>query len=125
MHSHPAESVPSSWQVDRPQRGELPSGIAVRFRGASFKWDRHDGAACCLRDITASIESGSRVAVVGPVGCGKSAFLASICGGLDLVQGDVRTRQGSSALVQQSPWIQNQTIRANILFGEAHVCHIL
>eukprot|EP00741_Cyanophora_paradoxa_P013906 tig00020723_g13424.t1 len=73
----------------------------------------------------AFVARGSLVAVVGPVGSGKSALLAALLGELD----PEAPRPGSPpplarcgglsvAYVSQEPWIQNATLRANVLFGE-------
>lgn len=68
-----------------------------------------------LKDITLDIPRGSLVAVVGPVGSGKSSLLQAMVGNMMKSQGEV-IRGGSISYASQTPWIQNATIRNNILF---------
>jgi len=54
--------------------------------------------------------------VVGLVGAGKSSFLSAILGEMTQLKGEVR-RCGSTAYVAQQAWIQNMSVKENILFG--------
>ena len=42
-----------------------------------------------IRDLTLSFERGQKVAVIGPVGSGKTSFLMSILGEMPVSQGRV------------------------------------
>ncbi|EEC08021.1 sulfonylurea receptor, putative, partial [Ixodes scapularis] len=90
-----------------------PKGDAVSLRQASFTWAREEPEV--LRDLTFSVKKGSLVAVVGPVGCGKSALLNAILGSLEKVSGSVDVH-GRLAYVAQQSWIQNATLKENIIF---------
>jgi ABC-type transport system involved in cytochrome bd biosynthesis fused ATPase/permease subunit len=57
------------------------------------------------------------VAVVGQVGSGKSSFLSAILGEMNKLTGRINV-SGSLSYTPQQPWIQNATIRDNILFGK-------
>ncbi|KAG0238087.1 hypothetical protein BGW42_007641 [Actinomortierella wolfii] len=70
-----------------------------------------------LRDINLQIPRGSLVAVVGPVGAGKSSLLQAMVGIMTQSAGTL-TRGSSISYAPQTPWIQNATIRDNILFGQ-------
>ncbi|TYJ53516.1 hypothetical protein B9479_005847 [Cryptococcus floricola] len=70
-----------------------------------------------LADITLDIPKGSLTAIVGPIGSGKSSLLQGLMGEMRRTTGSV-TFSGSTALCAQSPWIQNATVRENILFGQ-------
>jgi ATP-binding cassette, subfamily C (CFTR/MRP), member 1 len=79
-----------------------------------------------LQDITCDIEAGSLVAVVGPVGSGKSSFLSAILGEMEAINGSKvyipKTKSeeemhGFASYCTQSPWVINDTLRGNILFG--------
>jgi ATP-binding cassette subfamily C (CFTR/MRP) protein 1 len=87
---------------------------------------RGAAAAATLRDITCHIPAGSLVAVVGPVGCGKSSFLSAILGEMEAIHGskiylphdqDDKDDQQFIAYCSQTPWVVNDTLRGNILFG--------
>ncbi|KAI9222632.1 ABC transporter type 1, transmembrane domain-containing protein, partial [Blastocladiella britannica] len=63
-----------------------------------------------------AILQGSLLAVVGPVGAGKSALLAAILGEINKSSGTVTVR-GQVAFVTQQAWILNTSLRENIAFG--------
>ncbi|KAF9316334.1 hypothetical protein BGZ91_005586, partial [Linnemannia elongata] len=68
-----------------------------------------------LRDINLHVPRGSLVAVVGPVGSGKSSLLQAMVGNMMKSQGEV-IRGATISYASQMPWIQNATIMDNILF---------
>ncbi|KAG0269794.1 hypothetical protein BGZ96_006436, partial [Linnemannia gamsii] len=68
-----------------------------------------------LRDINLHIPRGSLVAIVGPVGSGKSSLLQAMVGNMTKARGEV-TRGATMSYASQTPWIQNATIMDNILF---------
>ncbi|KAJ7390655.1 Multidrug resistance-associated protein 1 [Desmophyllum pertusum] len=74
------------------------SGLAIHVKNGLFTWDKDELPV--LEDINMDIPIGSLVAVVGPVGSGKSSFF------------------GSVAYVPQQAWMQNATLRDNITFGK-------
>nr|XP_040564251.1 ATP-binding cassette sub-family C member 10-like [Lepeophtheirus salmonis] len=76
-----------------------------------------------LRNIDVSIKRQEFVGVLGPVGSGKTTFLNAILGELEKQSGKISVRDPLSgiAYVQQVPWIQNKSIRDNILFGEMYI----
>ncbi|XP_015722690.1 canalicular multispecific organic anion transporter 1 isoform X2 [Coturnix japonica] len=89
-------------------------GSAVRFSEATFTWEQ-DGNPV-IRDVTLDIKPGSLVAVVGAVGSGKSSLISAMLGEMENIKGHINI-QGSLAYVPQQAWIQNATLRDNILFG--------
>ncbi|TMW69125.1 hypothetical protein Poli38472_001281 [Pythium oligandrum] len=70
-----------------------------------------------LRGVDLEIRKGDFVVVHGPVGAGKSSLLAAMLGELPCTNGKVFVRTHKVAYYSQQPWIQNLTIRDNILFG--------
>jgi len=70
-----------------------------------------------LRQLNFECSEGEFIVVVGRVGAGKSTFLRSILGEVGKVKGTVRLR-GKVAYFDQKPFIMNDTIRGNILFGK-------
>uniref|UniRef100_A0A8C9ZXN7 ATP-binding cassette, sub-family C (CFTR/MRP), member 3 n=1 Tax=Sander lucioperca TaxID=283035 RepID=A0A8C9ZXN7_SANLU len=69
--------------------------------------------------INMMVPNGSLLAVVGHVGCGKSSLLSALLGEVEKLEGEVSIR-GSVAYVPQQAWIQNATLRDNILFGKPY-----
>ena len=55
--------------------------------------------------------------VVGRVGSGKTSLLASLLGEMNKFKGKVNVN-GSIAYVPQQAWIQNETVKNNILLGK-------
>ncbi|RXM37152.1 Multidrug resistance-associated protein 1 [Acipenser ruthenus] len=92
-----------------------PAGSSVLVENGTFSWSR-DGAPC-LKRISVSVARGSLVAVVGHVGSGKSSLLSALLGEMEKKNGRV-SLQGSVAYVPQQAWIQNATLRDNIVFGQ-------
>jgi ATP-binding cassette subfamily C (CFTR/MRP) protein 1 len=69
-----------------------------------------------LQNISLKVGAHELVAVIGSVGSGKSSLLSGILGDLNIVSGLCEVT-GSIAYCSQTPWIQNMTLRDNILFG--------
>ncbi|XP_062352442.1 ATP-binding cassette sub-family C member 2 isoform X3 [Cinclus cinclus] len=90
------------------------AGSAVHFSEATFAWEQDGNAA--IRDVTLDITPGSLVAVVGPVGSGKSSLVSAMLGEMENIKGHINI-QGSLAYVPQQAWIQNATLKDNIIFG--------
>ncbi|XP_027764504.1 canalicular multispecific organic anion transporter 1 [Empidonax traillii] len=89
-------------------------GSAVRFSEATFSWEQDSSPA--IRDVTLDVAPGSLVAVVGAVGSGKSSLVSAMLGEMENIKGHINI-QGSLAYVPQQAWIQNATLKDNILFG--------
>ncbi|KAG2369149.1 ABC protein [Suillus spraguei] len=69
-----------------------------------------------VKNVTMTIRRGQLVAVVGPVGSGKSSLLQGLIGEMRKVSGHVSFR-GRVGYCPQIAWIQNATLRDNITFG--------
>ncbi|KAM9584296.1 multidrug resistance-associated protein 1 [Trichechus inunguis] len=106
------ELEPSSIERQPVKDGGGSNSITVR--NATFTWARSDPPT--LSGITFSVPEGALVAVVGQVGCGKSSLLSALLAEMDKVEGHVAIK-GSVAYVPQQAWIQNDSLRGNILFG--------
>ncbi|CAJ0955579.1 unnamed protein product, partial [Mesorhabditis belari] len=105
-------------ELDSAEVPEASNGMAVEIRSASFSWGDQK-APPTLQDISLSIKQGEFVAIVGAVGTGKSSFLSAILGELTTLSGSV-SRTGSTAYCLQQSWLQNATVRENILFGKPY-----
>lgn len=91
------------------------------FSNATFscqKADGQDNTSCQLKDLDVTFSKGELNLIVGPVGSGKSLMLLALLGELHLCQGRFHLpRQNGVSYAAQNPWLQNATIRDNILFG--------
>ncbi|KAI1462199.1 ATP-binding cassette transporter protein YOR1-like protein [Annulohypoxylon moriforme] len=70
-----------------------------------------------LQDLNIEIGRNELVAVIGTVGCGKSSLLAALAGDMRKTSGEV-VLGASRAFCPQYAWIQNASVRNNILFGK-------
>ncbi|XP_025062211.1 multidrug resistance-associated protein 1 isoform X6 [Alligator sinensis] len=96
-------------------RGSLKDADgSIIVKNASFSWSRNDPPS--LNSIDFTVPEGSLIAVVGQVGCGKSSLLSALLGEMEKIEGYVAVK-GSIAYVPQQAWIQNATLKGNIIFG--------
>uniref|UniRef100_A0A4W6BU78 Multidrug resistance-associated protein 4 n=1 Tax=Lates calcarifer TaxID=8187 RepID=A0A4W6BU78_LATCA len=70
-----------------------------------------------LQNISLTLNSNQLLAVIGPVGAGKSSLLSSILGELPTEKGVLKVK-GQLTYAAQQPWVFPGTIRSNILFGK-------
>lgn len=70
-----------------------------------------------MKNINIRIEKNTLTAVVGTVGSGKSSLISAFLGEMEKTSGRVNTL-GTIAYVAQQAWIQNATLKDNILFGK-------
>ncbi|XP_006926069.1 canalicular multispecific organic anion transporter 1 [Pteropus alecto] len=86
----------------------------VQFSEASFTWDQNSEAT--IQDVNLDVRPGQLVAVVGTVGSGKSSLMSALLGEMENIHGHIAIK-GTVAYVPQQSWIQNGTVKDNILFG--------
>ncbi|XP_073944725.1 probable multidrug resistance-associated protein lethal(2)03659 isoform X2 [Choristoneura fumiferana] len=93
---------------------EDPRG--VRLKHATAKWiaAHHENT---LTDLSLTIKAGKLIAVIGPVGAGKSSLLHVLLRELPLVAGSVHVG-GTVSYASQEPWLFAGSVRQNILFGQ-------
>uniref|UniRef100_A0A8C1UKG9 Multidrug resistance-associated protein 1 n=1 Tax=Cyprinus carpio TaxID=7962 RepID=A0A8C1UKG9_CYPCA len=99
--------------VERPAISSCESN-SIRIVEGAFSWSKDDSPT--LKRINVCIPEGALVAVVGHVGSGKSSLLSALLGEMQKQEGYVSIK-GSVAYVPQQAWIQNATLKDNILFG--------
>ncbi|RGP78232.1 hypothetical protein FLONG3_3648 [Fusarium longipes] len=87
----------------------------IEFVKASFSRPATDHLV--LQDLTLKFSTGLNV-VRGKVGSGKSSLLLAILNELEHRSGLFSRADEPIAYAQQLPWLQNKTIRDNILFHE-------
>eukprot|EP00931_Biecheleriopsis_adriatica_P020416 TRINITY_DN13651_c0_g1_i2.p1 TRINITY_DN13651_c0_g1~~TRINITY_DN13651_c0_g1_i2.p1 ORF type:complete len:1291 (+),score=188.31 TRINITY_DN13651_c0_g1_i2:115-3987(+) len=107
------ERGPEQSDGDKGSSAET-SDAPVSIEDAAFAWEPTAEFQLQLR--TLEWKAGSKVAVLGRVGSGKSSLLSALFGEMMRLRGSCLLR-GRVAYLGQTPWIQNASVRDNILFG--------
>ncbi|XP_022432637.1 multidrug resistance-associated protein 4 isoform X2 [Delphinapterus leucas] len=99
---------------------QLPSDgkMIVDVQDFTASWDKASETPT-LQGLSFTVRPGELLAVVGPVGAGKSSLLSAVLGELPPSQGLVSVH-GRIAYVSQQPWVFSGTLRSNILFGKKY-----
>ncbi|CAI5755611.1 unnamed protein product [Candida verbasci] len=92
-------------QLEREQREKQMKELGVSEKGNFVG----------LNNIDLTIKKGEFVVITGLVGTGKSSLLNAISGFMKCESGEIDIN--GSLLLCGAPWIQNNTIRENIIFG--------
>ncbi|KAI4109988.1 MAG: hypothetical protein L6R37_000338 [Teloschistes peruensis] len=126
--------------LDSPERiDDTIDAHTIAFHNATITWpsDAHKCEAFQLQDLDLEFPRHSLSIVAGPTGAGKSLLLQAIIGEAEILHGTVHrpkrvlddSAEGMElfaggwilpkhmALVAQVAWIENETLRKNILFG--------
>ncbi|VDB87410.1 unnamed protein product [Peniophora sp. CBMAI 1063] len=114
------------------QENYLPYDVqrvnAIGFHNARFTWSVDDGTSTLRRRFALSLSGdvlfkpGCINLIVGPTGSGKTSILMGLLGEMHFdpleTGGWFNLPRGQGvAYAAQEPWIQNETIKDNILFG--------
>lgn len=91
---------------DRPKH-------VITLNNQSYAWAKDKPAV--LKDIELRVARGEFAAIVGPVGSGKTMLLESILGETIMTSGTRDDRTVSMAYCAHQPWLENGTIRSNII----------
>jgi putative ABC transport system ATP-binding protein len=115
-------------EVRDPEHGaDLPGG-ALEIR-LDHVWFAYHGSAPVLRDVTCTIPAGTRVAVVGATGSGKTTMAKLLIrladptqggirvGGRDLRTVTTRSLRSSMVLVPQDGFLFDESVAANVRRG--------
>ncbi|XP_062549081.1 multidrug resistance-associated protein 1-like isoform X2 [Armigeres subalbatus] len=92
------------------------SDYALSIKDGTFSWGEDSPT---LKNINLTLRKGQLTAIVGSVGTGKSSLISALLGEMEKINGSVNT-DGRIAYVSQQAWIQNATLRDNILFGKSY-----
>ncbi|XP_061143861.1 ATP-binding cassette sub-family C member 4-like isoform X2 [Syngnathus typhle] len=102
-----------------PQHLGLPAeekkDCMMKIQDLVCYWDKQE--APTLQNVSFTIRPDQLLAVIGPVGSGKSSLLSAILGEMSEQSGAVKIR-GDVTYTSQQPWILPGTVRSNILFGK-------
>uniref|UniRef100_A0A3Q1C9L1 Multidrug resistance-associated protein 4 n=1 Tax=Amphiprion ocellaris TaxID=80972 RepID=A0A3Q1C9L1_AMPOC len=101
------------------ENSEVPLGEkrenSIVIENLTCYWDQTLDAPS-LQNVSFTAKSHQLLAVIGPVGSGKSSLLSAILGELPHDTGTLKV-EGSLSYASQQPWVFPGTIRSNILFG--------
>uniref|UniRef100_A0A4W5NGP0 ATP-binding cassette, sub-family C (CFTR/MRP), member 4 n=1 Tax=Hucho hucho TaxID=62062 RepID=A0A4W5NGP0_9TELE len=106
-------------EIERPNMRftlEEKKDASVEIKDLICYWDKCLDAPS-LQNLSLTVKSEQLVAVIGPVGSGKSSLLSAILGELPHDKGVLRVK-GQLTYTSQQPWVFPGTIRSNILFGK-------
>ncbi|XP_063224515.1 ATP-binding cassette sub-family C member 4-like [Bacillus rossius redtenbacheri] len=92
--------------------------VGVLVTGATARWTP-ESSDNTLTDVTLRASAGQLLAVIGPVGSGKTSLLQILLGELPLSGGAVAIK-GRVSYASQEPWLFSSSVRDNILFGEPY-----
>ena len=120
---------------------ENSSKVAISIMGGLFQWSRlrenqpKEHSSCTrqgdgyegtniesksgvLKNVNLHVKKGELLAVVGPVGSGKSSLLSAVLGEMHCKAGKVAVA-GNVAYVSQVAWVPNDSLKNVILFGNS------
>jgi ABC-type multidrug transport system fused ATPase/permease subunit len=135
QNTYPGDSIAfDKVSVSFPTKSDTPNEI-VEDEDAEAQEARNNRFV--LRDLTLKFPNNALSLILGPTGSGKSLLLAAILGEVDVVEGNITVPRppladhrfdskatatdwiipSAIAYVAQTPWIENASIKDNILFG--------
>ena len=121
-----SRSAVSGLGADAVLKGE------IEFRHLNFSYGDSPDATPVLRNISLHIPAGSRLAIVGPTGCGKSTLAnliprlyeapegALLIDGRPVREYPLAVLRRNIGMVPQETFLFSETIRENLAFGAAH-----
>ncbi|MDD9716248.1 type I secretion system permease/ATPase [Dinoroseobacter sp. PD6] len=121
-------ALPSDGTPDARRLNERVSDGALELRGAKLTYG--DAPQPALTDLSLSIDAGARVALIGPVGAGKTSLVRLLAGlyqpdeglvlidGLNMAQLHPAELRADVQLVPQEPVLFSGTLAENIAFGK-------
>ncbi|XP_041115614.1 multidrug resistance-associated protein 4 isoform X1 [Polyodon spathula] len=94
---------------------EEKKDVLIHMKDVICFWDKNLDAPT-LQNVSFTVHPGQLLAVIGPVGAGKSSLLSAILGELPQDRGDIKVK-GKLTFAAQQPWVFSGTLQSNILFG--------
>jgi ATP-binding cassette subfamily B protein len=124
--------------LDEPEQSKDPDNAAelahvkgnISFNNVFFGYDGPDKPV--IKGLSAKIEPGHRIAIVGPTGAGKTTLVNLLMRFYDVDKGsitidgvDIRTMRRSDVrklfgMVLQDTWLFSGTIKQNLAYGAPH-----
>uniref|UniRef100_A0A803VJK9 ATP binding cassette subfamily C member 4 (PEL blood group) n=1 Tax=Ficedula albicollis TaxID=59894 RepID=A0A803VJK9_FICAL len=102
----------------KPQLHGSNENVILHVQDLTCYWDKSLETPA-LQNISFTVRRGELLAVIGPVGAGKSSLLSAVLGELPKDKGVINVT-GRIAYVSQQPWVFSGTVRSNILFDKEY-----
>lgn len=105
--------------------GDVDGRVEIENVAFSYSKDRE-----LIKNLNLSVESGNRVAIVGPTGCGKTTVVNLLMrfydvdegkisvDGTDITKATRKSLRKSYGMVLQDTWLKEGTVRENIAMGK-------
>ncbi|XP_006818714.2 ATP-binding cassette sub-family C member 9-like [Saccoglossus kowalevskii] len=91
--------------------------ISLEIKNGFFSWENNQAAD--LVNINIKFRTGTLTMIIGSIGSGKSSIISALLGEMYTISGTVLSAKYSRmAYAAQKPWLQNASIKDNIVFGE-------
>jgi len=112
-------------KTDAHVLGEVKGNVTLS--DVSFSYDKEKKL---IENLSLSVESGKRIAIVGPTGCGKTTLINLLMRFYDTDKGSVsvdgfdikdvtrKSLRSNIGMVLQETWVMNGTVRENIALGK-------
>lgn len=133
-----SERETSKYQQLSRSNAKASAAPRIGIENASFSWESSDTDSTSktdfkLRDINVEFDIGKLNVIIGPTGSGKTSLLLALLGEMELIKGSIYLPGAhlrdeivpnpttglaeTVAYCSQTPWLLNDTLRNNILFG--------
>lgn len=100
--------------IDEKRESSNDSNVPmISIQKANLGWENE----ALLKNLSLQIGRGENVAIMGPVGSGKSLLIHAILGEATPLAGRVEVASTSIGYCSQSPWLENTSVRDNAMRG--------
>lgn len=100
----------------RLSQGLINAPVALRLSQASAGWNAD--VPLIVHNANLEVSAPAVIAVVGPIGCGKTTLLQMLLGETKCADGSVAISSLRIGYCSQTPWLTNESVRTNIVGSE-------
>ncbi|TEY60568.1 hypothetical protein BOTCAL_0180g00030 [Botryotinia calthae] len=111
-----SEDVSAGFEIEledmavRADTSEAP--VTINVKNLSLAWS---DSSPVVTDVSFSVPPATLTMIIGPIGSGKSTLLKGLLGEISSTEGNIYINHSHLAFVDQTSWIQNCSIRDNIV----------
>ncbi|WFD23830.1 hypothetical protein MEQU1_002524 [Malassezia equina] len=117
-HRKSNEATLKKRRIFRRKTNKVPAAVEAEPKVAEAVKEEDEDDMFIMDRVNLQVRRGHLCAIIGPVGSGKSSLLLGAIGEMRKTSGDVTWSSPRVAFCSQSAWIQNATVRDNIVFGQ-------